>query len=89
MDKNKIDILENLPVRKAILKLALPTMLAMAMAMIYNLTDTYFIGQTGDLNLVAAISLASPLIMMFQAAGNIFASGTSCYISQNLGSREY
>ncbi len=89
MDKNKIDILENVPVKKAILKLALPTMLAMAMQMIYNLTDTYFIGQTGDLNLVAAISLASPLIMMFQAAGNIFASGTSCYISQKLGAKEY
>lgn len=89
MDKNRIELLENAPVRKAILKLALPTMLAMAMQMIYNLTDTYFIGQTGDLNLVAAISLASPLIMMFQAAGNIFASGTSCYISQKLGSKDY
>ncbi len=89
MDKNKIYLLENAPVKSAIIKLALPTMLAMAMQMIYNLTDTYFIGQTGNLNLVAAISLASPLIMMFQAAGNIFASGTSCYISQKLGEKEY
>ncbi|MGD1823650.1 MAG: MATE family efflux transporter [Pleomorphochaeta sp.] len=89
MDKNRIDLLENAPVKSAIIKLALPTMLAMAMQMIYNLTDTYFIGQTGNLNLVAAISLASPLIMMFQAAGNIFASGTSCYISQRLGAKDY
>ncbi|MCY1153361.1 MAG: MATE family efflux transporter [Sphaerochaetaceae bacterium] len=89
MDKNKIYLLETAPVKSAIIKLALPTMLAMAMQMIYNLTDTYFMGQTGDLNLVAAISLASPLIMMFQAAGNIFASGTSCYISQRLGAKDY
>ncbi len=89
MDKSRIELLENTPVKRAIIKLALPTMLAMAVQMIYNLTDTYFIGQTGDLTLVAAISLASPIVMLFQAAGNIFASGTSCYISQNLGAREY
>ncbi len=89
MNTNRINLLEKEKVNSAIIKLALPTMLAMAMQMIYNLTDTYFIGQTGDLNLVAAISLASPLIMMFQSAGNIFASGTSCYISQQLGAKHY
>lgn len=89
MKKDRIYLLENEPVRSAILKLAFPTMLAMAMQMIYNLTDTYFIGQTGNLNLVAAISLASPLVMLFQGIGNIFAIGSSSYISQRLGAKEY
>ncbi len=89
MKQDRIYLLENEPVKSAIFKLALPTMLAMAMQMIYNLTDTYFIGQTGNLNLVAAISLASPLVMLFQGVGNIFATGSSSYISQRLGAKEY
>jgi putative MATE family efflux protein len=89
MEKNRIDLMENQPVRKAILQLAIPTMLGMAVQMIYNLTDTFFVGQTGDPLLVAAISLASPIIIMLQSIGNIFANGTSSYISRRLGAKDY
>jgi putative MATE family efflux protein len=89
MENNKIELMEKTPVKKAVLQLAIPTMLAMAVQMIYNLTDTYFIGQTGDLNLVAALSLATPIFMLIQAIGNIFANGTSSYISRNLGAKNY
>ena len=51
--------MENEPVRQAVLKLALPAMLSMAVVLIYNLTDTFFIGRLNDPNLVAALSIAS------------------------------
>lgn len=89
MHESKIELLEKTPVHKTILKLAIPTMLGMAIQLIYNMTDTYFIGKTGDPNLVAAISLAAPLFMAIQAIGNIFAIGTSSYISRKLGEKEY
>jgi Na+-driven multidrug efflux pump len=72
----------------AIIKLALPMMLGMIAQMIYNMTDTFFIGQTGDPNMVAGISLAMPLFIVSQGLGNIFGVGTSSYISRLLGARK-
>lgn len=89
MEQKRIDLMEKVPVKSAILKLAIPTMLAMVVQLIYNLTDTFFIGQTGDTNLVAAISLASPIFMAIQAIGNIFANGSSSYISRKLGEKDF
>lgn len=89
MDKSRIELMEKRPVKSAILQLALPTMLAMAVQLIYNMTDTFFIGQTGELNLVAAISLATPIFFGLQAIGNIFAIGTSSYVSRRLGAKDY
>lgn len=88
MEQGKIKLMESTPVRSAIWKLALPTMIAMAVQMIYSLTDTFFIGQTNDPNLIAALSLATPIFMLNQAIGNIFANGTSSYISRKLGGKD-
>lgn len=89
MENDKIKLMEEAPVKQAILKLALPTMLSMAVVMIYNLTDTFFIGRLNDPNLVAALSIASPIFMAIQAIGNIFANGAASYISRRLGAKDY
>ena len=81
--------METAPVKVAVIKLAMPTMVAMVVQFIYNLTDTFFIGQTGDPNMVAGISLAAPIFMLAQALGNIFAIGAASYISRKLGEKEY
>jgi putative MATE family efflux protein len=52
---------------------------------IYNMTDIFFIGQTGDPNMVAAVSLVFPVFMLSLALGNIFVIGGSSYISRMLG----
>jgi putative MATE family efflux protein len=52
------------------------------------MTDMFFIGQTGDPNMVAAVSLVFPLFMLSQALGNVFATGGSSYISRLLGARK-
>jgi putative MATE family efflux protein len=56
--------------------------------MIYNMTDTFFIGQTNDPNMVAGISLCMPLFMLSQGLGNIFAIGASSYTSRCLGAKQ-
>jgi putative MATE family efflux protein len=61
---------------------------AMLAQSIYNMTDMFFIGQTGDPNMVAAVSLVFPLFMISQALGNIFATGGSGYISRLLGAKK-
>ena len=85
--KKNIAVLENTPVGQAIFRLALPSVFAMMVQVIYGLTDTFFIGQTGDPNLVASISLVFPFAMILQAIGNIFAMGGGAYISQMLGAK--
>ena len=80
-----IELMGEAPVGKAIVSLALPMMLTMLVQSIYNMTDMFFIGQTGDPNMVAAIALVNPLFMLSQALGNVFATGGSSYISRLLG----
>jgi Na+-driven multidrug efflux pump len=83
-----IELMESAPVGTAIVRLALPMMAAMLAHAIYNMTDLFFIGQTKDPNMVAAVSLAFPLFMLSQALGNIFGTGGSSYISRMLGKRK-
>jgi putative MATE family efflux protein len=87
MNNDSIALMEQERPSVAILRLALPMMLAMIAQMVYNMTDTFFIGQTGDPNMVAGISLAMPLFMISQGVGNIFGVGASSYISRLLGAR--
>ncbi|MDR2245363.1 MAG: MATE family efflux transporter, partial [Treponema sp.] len=87
MNNGSIALMEQECPSLAILRLALPMMLAMIAQMVYNMTDTFFIGQTGDPNMVAGISLAMPLFMVSQGIGNIFGVGASSYISRLLGAR--
>jgi putative MATE family efflux protein len=87
MKRDGITLMESTPVPISILQLALPMMLASIAQMIYNITDTFFIGQTGDPNMVAGISLAMPLFMFSQGIGNVFAIGAASYISRMLGAK--
>lgn len=92
MNQNKaVDVFENAPVRKAVLQNALPAMAAMLMVLIYNLADTFFIGQTHDDLQVAAVSLATPVFLLFMAVGTVFGIGGTSVISRALGEgrREY
>lgn len=54
-----------MPVSKAVIQNALPAVAAMLMVLIYNLADTFFIGQTHDAYQVAAVSLATPVFFDF------------------------
>lgn len=88
MDHERIQILSSMKIQKAIWKLAIPTMLAMLIQTIYNMTDTFFIGQLREPNMVAAISICMPIAFLLQAFGNIFAIGGASLISRLLGEGE-
>ena len=88
MKYSGIELMGTVPVGTAIIRLALPMVVAMLAQSIYNMTDMFFIGQTKDPNMVAAVSLAFPLFMLSQAVGNIFATGGSSYISRMLGAKK-
>ena len=84
-----IDVFEKDSIPKAVFKLALPTVLSMIVAVFYNMVDTFFVGQTGDANQMAAVSVATPVFLFFMAAGNIFGIGGSSFLSRALGEKHY
>ncbi|WP_020004014.1 MATE family efflux transporter [Brachyspira innocens] len=89
MTDKKIELFENYPVHKALMTLALPTILGMLVNVFYNMVDTFFVGKTGDPNQVASVSLCMPIYLLLMAFGNIFGIGGGSYISRKLGSKDY
>jgi putative MATE family efflux protein len=70
---------------KAVATLAVPSMLGMLINIIYNLADTFFVGQTNDANQVAAVSVTMPLFLLLIALGNLFGVGGCAFVSRSLG----
>lgn len=86
--KNQNDdnaVFTSMPAGEAVLRNAIPAMIAMLMVLVYNLADTLFIGMTHDAYQVAAVSLATPVFLMFMSAGTIFGIGGTSVISRALG----
>lgn len=84
-ESNRTNIFENMPVPQAVVRNAVPAMAAMLMVLIYNLADTFFIGQTHDALKVAAVSLATPVFLIFMSTGTVFGIGGTSVISRALG----
>ena len=59
--ENRNALFETTPVPKAFLTLALPVVMSKIISMIYNMVDIYFIGRTGNANLVAGVSICAPV----------------------------
>ena len=76
------------PVGTAIASLAIPTIISQIITVIYNMADTFFVGQLGDPDQVAAATVAMPLFMLMTAFANLFGIGGASLISRALGRGE-
>ena len=85
---NTIELFRSASIPKAVFKNTLPAILAMLMVLVYNLADTFFIGMTKNDLMVAAVSLAAPIFLLFMAVGNIFGIGGTSAISRALGEKK-
>lgn len=79
------------PVSRMVLRNIIPAMLSTLMMLIYNLADTFFIGLTHNDYMVAAVSLATTVFLIFMAIGTLFGVGGASVISRSLGvgNRDY
>lgn len=87
-NKDAMYYLEKAPVPKAIAHMAIPIILGMAVNMIYNITDAYFIGRLNNTSMLASITLALPFTTILMALGELFGTGGSTYISRLLGEKK-
>ncbi len=84
---NKMELLGNAPISKALLAMGISTMLGMMVNAIYNLVDAYFVGGLGT-SLMGAISVVYPLGQVVVGLGLLFGNGSASYLSRLLGNRE-
>jgi multidrug efflux pump len=87
-DAKKTELFENMPIPKAVMQLAIPTVISSLVMVIYNLADTYFVGMLNDPIQNAAVTLAAPVLLAFNAINNLFGVGSSSMMSRALGSKD-
>ena len=68
--------------------MAVPTIISQLIVLIYNLADTWFIGQTDDPYMVAAAALVSTVFLMITGLSNLFGVGGGNLVVQLLGRRQ-
>ena len=78
-----------MPIPKAVAKLAIPTVLSSLVMVLYNLADTFFVGALNSEVESAAVTLAAPVLLAFNAVINLFGVGCSSFMSRSLGSKDY
>ncbi len=85
MKTDNTELFTRTPVPRAVLSLVIPTIISQLITVVYNMADTFFIGQLGDPNQVAAASLSLPLFLLTTGMANLFGIGGASLISRSLG----
>lgn len=86
--ENRIELFETTPVPKAFLILTLPVVMSKIVSMIYNMVDIYFIGRTGNADLVAGVSICAPVFLLMVSLGDLFGLGGSSVMSRLFGQQK-
>ena len=86
---SKVYLFEEMAIPSAVMKLCVPTVLSSLVMVIYNLADTFFVGMLNDPIQNAAVTLAYPVLLAFNAFNNLFGVGASSMMSRAMGRRDY
>lgn len=76
------------PIHRVILTMAVPTIISMLITSLYNIADTFFVGQL-DTQAIAAVGVVFSVMFFIQAISFFFGNGSGNYISRELGARRY
>ena len=87
MDKSlkREALFSSAPVWKAVAHLALPTIVSQVILVLYNMADTFFIGQNGTDAMITAAAVCMPAFMILSAVSNLFGIGAVGAISRANG----
>ena len=84
-DTNDQELMRSMKVSKAVAAMAIPSVISSLVTVVYNMADTFFVGQTGDALQVAAVSLTNPIFILLMAFANMFGMGGSAVASMAVG----
>jgi putative MATE family efflux protein len=74
------------PLRRLIVRMAIPAVISNVVSIIYNLTDTFFVGRLGT-SASGALGIAFPIMLIIQATGLLFGQGSGNKLSIELGKK--
>lgn len=89
--EGKSEFLGKESVGKLLFKLSTPVIVGMLVQALYNVVDTFFVGQaygTESVQAIGGLSIAFPIQMIIMAFGIVLGTGGSSIISRALGARE-
>ena len=76
------------PIVRAVLALAIPTVISQVILVIYNMADTFFIGLAGSDAKITAVTVCMPAFMFLSAISNLFGVGGASAIARALGASD-
>ena len=82
------EIFETWPVPRALAKMAVPTIASQLITLVYNVADTWFIGQTNNPYMVAASSLVLTVFLMTTCIATLFGVGGGSLVVRLLGGND-
>lgn len=75
------------PVSKLVITLGIPTTISMLVTNIYNMADTYFVGELGN-SASGAVGVVFALMAIIQAVGFMLGQGAGSIIARRLGEKD-
>lgn len=85
MQNTNKKLFEETPVPQAVQTMMIPTIIGALVTVLYSLADTLFVGMMNDQIQNAAVALAAPALLAFNAVINLFGIGSSSMMSRALG----
>lgn len=86
--ESRMLLMKEVKVSKALLTLAIPSVIAMFVNALYNFIDTMFVGMLNDTSAMAGVSIGFPLFLIILAMGQLVGIGASSFAGRMLGAGE-
>ncbi|MCQ2453971.1 MAG: MATE family efflux transporter [Clostridia bacterium] len=86
--EEKYTMMTTQPIPSLVTRMAVPGVISMLVTSIYNMADTFFIGQLNNTSATGAISIVFPLMTIIQALGFFLGHGSGNTISRQLGKKD-
>ena len=77
------------PIFPLLVKMSIPTIIGMLVSVIYNVTDTFFVGRLHNRSMIAAIGVVFSFISIVQAIGFWYGYGSGNVMSKKIGEKDY
>lgn len=85
---DKTFLFEKMPVKKAVLKQIVPSIISQMIVLVYSLADTYFVGMLNEPRQMAAVTVVASSFLMLTAVSNLFAVGGASLAARSLGQQD-
>ena len=87
--KYNLNVLKKTNVQRAFLTLVIPTVISQLIAVIYNMSDSFWIGQLNNSAQFAAAFICVPTFLFLASISNIFGIGGASLIARCLGKKDF